>query len=192
MPDEEALRRGSLNLCREESNKICTPPHAFSERHSFGESFSDASFHARAVRRDQARAARKLAEKRSRDKTRAGTFPVLIRAVAVRELRVLVLDDDWGLTQKRLRRLPPKEQRRNPESRRTAEAIRGELAATHVHAVTAFFISRSVCQRWLTPVGTDSLPQVSRVRRRGAVRFLFWWLFLHLQSTFWTTRLNRS
>lgn len=42
------------------------------------------------------------------------------------------------------------------------------------------------------PVGTGQLPSTSQVRRPGACWFLFWWLYLHLQSTFWTTRLNRS
>src|ERR1041385_173238 len=54
------------------------------------------------------------------------------------------------MVKKRLR-CYPEEQQRNPESRRTAEAIQGERQPLHVHAPVACFVSRSVRQRCLPP-----------------------------------------
>jgi len=66
----------------------------------------------------------------------------------------------------------PEEQQRNPESRRTAEATQGEWQLLYVHTPVACFVSRSVCQRWLTS-GRHGLTSASLSRPKMRCRSVF-------------------
>jgi hypothetical protein len=61
-----------------------------------------------------------------------------------------------------------------------AEAF-NRMAASHVHTRLPVCIPKTNCRSANPRSAREPLSRFSRSCERGAVRFLFWWLFLHLR-----------